>query len=117
MIQSALLALAHCQETEPHVNTLGIICRDNGKENGNYYVYHRGIQGYNIGIMEKNMETTMVYWGDRTAFQMRLQHRPALRIHVGYTGRLRAMQSSRVEPSNCRNQQYSETCLGYFSLR
>ena len=43
---------------------IGMIYRDNGKENGNYCVYHRGIQGHNIGIMEKNMETTVVYWSD-----------------------------------------------------
>ena len=40
---------------------------DNGKENGNYYNYnyielyrvYRGYRGY-IGIMEKNMETTII---------------------------------------------------------
>ena len=30
---------------------------DNGKEHGNYY----SILGY-IGVMEKKMETTIVYW-------------------------------------------------------
>ena len=32
---------------------------DNGKENGNYY----SMSGIYIGIMEKKMETTVVYWG------------------------------------------------------
>ena len=32
---------------------------DNGKENGNYY----SILGFILGIMEKKMETTIVYWG------------------------------------------------------
>ena len=31
--------------------------RDNGKENGSYY----SILGY-VGIMEKKMEATIVYW-------------------------------------------------------
>ena len=33
---------------------------DNGKENGNYYIMIGYIRGY-IGIMEENMETTIVY--------------------------------------------------------
>ena len=32
---------------------------NNGKENGNYY----SILGFVWGIMEKKMETTLVYWG------------------------------------------------------
>ena len=41
---------------------------DNGKENGNYYngLYYTLILGVyrgNIGIMEKKIETTIVYWG------------------------------------------------------
>ena len=36
--------------------------RDNGKENGNYYYILGYILGY-IGIMEKKMETTTIYWG------------------------------------------------------
>ena len=34
------------------------LCRDNGKQNGNYYsIYDRGY----IGIMEKKMETTILF--------------------------------------------------------
>ena len=36
--------------------------RDNGKENGNYCSILGLCWGY-IGIMEKKMETTVVYWG------------------------------------------------------
>ena len=36
--------------------------RDNGKENVNYYSILGLYMGY-IGIMEKKMETTIVYWG------------------------------------------------------
>ena len=47
---------------------------DNGKENGNYYnglyrdyigiIYglYRGYVGVLLGIMEKKMETTIIYW-------------------------------------------------------
>ena len=46
-------------------NILGLY-RDNGKENGNYYNVKtiglfRGYIGDYIGIMEKKMETTIVY--------------------------------------------------------
>ena len=42
----------------------GICCEhwDNGKEIGNYYSI-LGLYGGNIGIMEKKMETIIVYWG------------------------------------------------------
>ena len=46
---------ARCCE-EPEVLKL---LEQNGKENGNYYTVYWG----NIGIMEKKMETTIVYWG------------------------------------------------------
>ena len=36
--------------------------RDNGKENGNHHGILGLYRGY-IGIMEKKMETTIVYWG------------------------------------------------------
>ena len=35
---------------------------DSGKENANYYSILGLYRGY-IGIMEKKMETTIVYWG------------------------------------------------------
>ena len=35
---------------------------DNGKENENYYSILGLYRGY-LGIMEKKMETTIVYWG------------------------------------------------------
>ena len=35
------------------------MCGDNGKENGNYY----SILGLYVRIMEKKLETTIVYWG------------------------------------------------------
>ena len=37
----------------------GIGYRDDGKEHGNYYTVYLGY----IGIMEKNLETTIVYGG------------------------------------------------------
>ena len=37
----------------------GFLYGENGKENGNYYCI---LEGY-IGIMEKKMEPTVVYWG------------------------------------------------------
>ena len=38
---------------------IGVVYWENGKENGNYF----GLLGLHIGIMEKKMETTIVYWG------------------------------------------------------
>ena len=35
---------------------------EHGKENGNYYSILGFLRGY-IGIMEKKMESTIVYWG------------------------------------------------------
>ena len=41
-----------------------LVCyRDNGKENGNYNIAYRGYMGVNLGIMEKNMETTIMGLG------------------------------------------------------
>ena len=40
---------------------------ENGKENGNYNSILGLYRGY-IGIMEKKMETTIVYWGYRGGY-------------------------------------------------
>ena len=37
--------------------------RENGKQNGNYYLEALGLYRGDIGIMDKKMETTIVYWG------------------------------------------------------
>ena len=45
------------KKMENYLKYIAVIYRDNGKEHGNYYSIYRGY----IGIMEKNMETTIVY--------------------------------------------------------
>ena len=60
------LALGLYRVITPYWGYMG----NNGKENGNYYLkkieyilgLYRGYWGY-IGIMEKKMETTIMYWG------------------------------------------------------
>ena len=51
-------------ETTNYVGVLyGGLNSNNGKENGNYYGILGFYMGGYIGIMEKKMETTIVYWG------------------------------------------------------
>ena len=45
------------------------LCRDNGKENGNYYIVYWGY----IGIMEKKIETTTVYWGYKGTMEKKME--------------------------------------------
>ena len=53
--------------------------RDNGKENGNYYIVY---QGY-IGIMEKKMETTIGF-GFRALSSVSSRYATSVRPYCGH---------------------------------